>query len=591
MITNTIIRFIFPLQVFEICRAQSLKAMSQAFLCLFILCSSSISAQLTIQDSKYIDSVMCMEYPSDLPGAVLLVSQNGKIQFRKAYGLADVESHVQTTPENLYDIGSMSKQFTAICILQLAEQGKLNLSDEVVKFVPEFSLNQKVSVEQLLTHTNGIRDFDENSHSGQKNSFDRTKNYSQRELLAFISGDSLLFKPGSQFTYSNSAYFLLAMIIEKVSGLTYNAYVSKHVFQKAGMAHSTFEGISTAIPNKAKPYYVQADSKIQEAEKISWVANVGCGNIVSCVDDLLKWDEALYGNILVGQKWLNRAFTSFHTTDGKKTDYGYGWGVGKFEGMPYSTHDGKVPGFLSAGIRFPSSHVCMYMLSNFGNSHMKAVENKIALKIMEKYLPIPGRYHPSTTDLQDASGVYKITRIGVRSVSAFTNRILYETVSVNQDSLFHQIPEGSREFLMPVKKDFFVSPSGKYYCFNRNKQQQVYQVTSTDLPINLGPPSERPKVQILSPLNRTVVKLSNEQISKVLGAYSLGVDGKFMFFREENKLLLKWDNDTPVEVFALNESTFMTKAMLFDFEFLHQTNGVYTDIVVRGMRDHFGKRE
>ena len=170
------------------------------------------------------DSLMRINYPSDGPGMSLLISRNGTPIYKKAFGMANIDLSIPLTTENVFDIGSMSKQFTAVCILELAETGKLNLNDDIKKYLPDYNTHGKIiTIENCLNHTSGIPSFTE------LKGFDSLyqKKLTVKERKDFFENHDLLFEPGTDFSYSNSGYFLLALIIEKVSGMSYDDYIKK----------------------------------------------------------------------------------------------------------------------------------------------------------------------------------------------------------------------------------------------------------------------------------------------------------------------------------------------------------------------------
>lgn len=200
---------------------------------------STYAQQLSKLDEQFVDSVMGANYKSGEPGAVLLIAKKGQPVFRKAYGLANLEFNVNNKPEYVFRIASMSKQFTAVCVLKLAQEGKLNLQDDIKKYLPDYNTHGRhITIENLLTHTNGINDF------ASKKEFPAQAILIQspKELMNSFMNDSLTFEPGTDWGYSNSGYVVACLIVEKVSGMSLSEYRSQYIFNPLEMSHTNRPG-------------------------------------------------------------------------------------------------------------------------------------------------------------------------------------------------------------------------------------------------------------------------------------------------------------------------------------------------------------
>ncbi|NJB72791.1 CubicO group peptidase (beta-lactamase class C family) [Saonia flava] len=329
-----------------------------------------------------IDSLLESKYRSTAPGAAFLVAKNGIPIYRKAFGKANLELNVPMRPENVFEIGSMTKQFTAIAILVLVEKGMLDLDDEILKFIPDYpSHGKKITIHHLLTHTSGIKNF-----TNMKALRDISKkDLTPLELIDFFKNEPMDFNPGEKFKYTNSGYFILGYIIESVSGITYKDYIEKNIFQKIGMESSLYASHSKVIKNRASGYHYR-DDYINKMY-ISLTLPYASGSIMSTVDDLLKWQEALNQNVLVSQNTINKAYTNYTLNDGEYIDYGYGWHLKKINGVLSMEHGGSIFGFKSMGVYIPSEDVYVIGLSNCDcNSPTKITKEIAALVINEIYL-------------------------------------------------------------------------------------------------------------------------------------------------------------------------------------------------------------
>jgi D-alanyl-D-alanine carboxypeptidase len=251
------------------------------------------------------DKVAAGVYKPGVPGAAIIVVKDGHVIFRKGYGLANVELNVPITPEMVFRIGSVTKQFTAVALMMLVEQGKLSLQDDITKFFPAYPTGgKKITVENLLTHTSGIPDYMEKLWPARMREDLRLE-----RLIEVFKNAGLEFEPGTKASYSNSNYILLGAIIEKLSGEEYRRFVEENIFKPLGMKHSYYEGIQEIIPERVSGY-VKADGIFYNAPYLSTNQLYAAGALCSSVDDLALWDAAAYSEKLrlrLGDKSVRRA--------------------------------------------------------------------------------------------------------------------------------------------------------------------------------------------------------------------------------------------------------------------------------------------
>jgi CubicO group peptidase (beta-lactamase class C family) len=257
---------------------------------LTLLFFSPLSAQFQPDIEKKIDSIMMHTYPLTDPGAVLLIAKNGVPVMEKGYGLANIELTVANKPKFVFAIGSMSKQFTAVCLLQLQDAGKLSLDDDIRKHLPHYDTHgETITIRHLLTHTSGIPSFTELDTFQHLINTDN----SIADISNLFMNRPLLFSPGSNWSYSNSGYLLAGMIVEKVSGVTLETYLRQHIFLPLGMNSTSMGSNDRVIPRMVTGYDMGSYGYMPTRE-YSWIWTFGAGGIVSNTSDLLKWDEALY---------------------------------------------------------------------------------------------------------------------------------------------------------------------------------------------------------------------------------------------------------------------------------------------------------
>lgn len=352
-----------------------MKTILKSFIIFFIIASSGSSAQNL--EAK-IDNLITAKFKPENPGAVFLAVKKGKVVYRKAFGMADLELNVKMKPEFVFEIGSMTKQFTAVSILMLAEQGKLKLDDEITKFIPDYPTNgNRITIHHLLTHTSGIKDF-----TSMKSIRDiARRDLSPKELVDFFKNEPIDFKPGDQYKYCNSGYVLLGYIIEIVSGQTYEEFITQNIFKKIGMENSYYASHDKIIKNRVSGY--RDKEGYVNTNYISFSIPYASGSIMSTVDDLLKWQNAINTNIVLSPVFTEKAFTNYQLNNGTYIDYGYGWHLEKVKNKIVREHGGSIFGFKSMGVYEPTEGVYVVGLSNCECNSPTSITKDIATLLID----------------------------------------------------------------------------------------------------------------------------------------------------------------------------------------------------------------
>ncbi|MBN8789615.1 MAG: serine hydrolase [Terrimonas sp.] len=305
-------------------------------------------AQISLQEG--FDKLLMTQFKANEPGGVVMVAQNGVVIYKKAFGMANLELNVPTNDSMIFNIGSNTKQFTSVAILQLVEKGKLNLQDSLGRFIPFAppAVNS-ITVQQLLSQTSGI---------DEKN---------EKNIKAFISGDKpenlvrIDIAPGIKWEYNNTNYSILGYIIEKITGSTYTDYVVENIFKPAGMENSYIDNEVSIIKNRASGYRNFKNRFLNS--RIS--GKIGAaGGIQSTVNDLLKWNTALKSGILLKRETLQQAIHPQKLLDGTITGYGFGWYLEELHGSPTWRHGGMVPGYTAETLYLPKEDVYIVILTN-----------------------------------------------------------------------------------------------------------------------------------------------------------------------------------------------------------------------------------
>jgi CubicO group peptidase (beta-lactamase class C family) len=315
------------------------------------------------------------EYDSDdAPGAAVGVYRNSEIIFSKGYGLADLEKNIRIDSLTNFRLASITKQFTAMCILILKEQGKLSLGDKLSDYFPDFPpYADKITIEHLLQHTSGLMAYEDYIVDTV------TVQLKDRDVLEIVMAqDSTYFEPGSQHRYSNTGYAVLAMIIEEVSGKTFAGFLKENIFYPVGMSSTVAfeEGISD-VPNRAFGYN-DTDSGIVFSDQSLTSAVLGDGGIYTSVNDMQKWDESLSSHQLISKELQEKAWTKGKTSDGEVFDYGYGWRLDEYDNRKTRYHTGGTCGFSNVYFRFPDSNISVLVLINMRDKPAKELGQEVA---------------------------------------------------------------------------------------------------------------------------------------------------------------------------------------------------------------------
>jgi CubicO group peptidase (beta-lactamase class C family) len=326
-------------------------------------------------NEKVVDALFHDFDHADTPGAAAIVIKEGKPLFAKGYGMADLGKKIPCTANTNFRLASVTKQFTAMSVLILTEQRKLSLEHHLPKFFPEFpAYGKPISVHHLLTHTSGLPDYEDHIPDGT------TIPLSDRDVLSILRQQTRSnFPPGAQFHYSNSAYALLALIVENVSGKTFSAFLKEKIFIPLGMMNSIayVAGLS-CVPHRAYGY-VNGASRWELSDQSVTSGVLGDGGIYSSVADLFKWDLALYTGKLISRKMLVDAFTAHSSqSDFRGSGYGYGCYVGTFRGAERIWHYGSTCGFSTRIERFPQRKPSVVVLANRRDAKLSSIVKKLS---------------------------------------------------------------------------------------------------------------------------------------------------------------------------------------------------------------------
>ncbi len=359
-------------------------------LLLFLIVVSHCGFSQDSLEGKVDQYVMQQMQRTYTPGIAVGIIKDGKVILRKGYGLANVELAVFTDPNSVFQLLSLTKQFTAAAIMCLVQSGKLSLDVTVSKYLPVPASWKSITIRHLLTHTSGIMDLTDVHPYFEQIREDATP----QQLIAPVYKLNLLFQPGSQWMYSNSNYFILGMVIEKVSGETYKKFLEEHLFQPLGMNATKVNDTRDVIPYRVSGYHWLGDNAEQEPPIISGyhgIKNVlqnaiyispsrlwAAGAVVSSINDLIKWDSALDNHLILSNSSYELMINPAKLQKGTEVNYGFGNELFTIRGHRVAGHQGGGMAFNTAYLRFIDNHVSVIVLCNQTTGPSKQIASHIA---------------------------------------------------------------------------------------------------------------------------------------------------------------------------------------------------------------------
>lgn len=511
------------------------------------------------------------QFKNDGPGCAALVAKEGKVIYKNAFGMANLELDVPMKPEMVFRIGSITKQFTAVAILQLAEQGKLSLQDTITKFIPDYPVNGKtITIEHLLTHTSGIKSY---TGMTEWTAELQKKDFTPEELIGFFKNQPMDFDPGRKFLYNNSGYILLGYIVAKASGMEYGQYLSEHIFKPAGMKHSAYEVNSILVKNRAYGY-AMGDNGVEDASYLSMTQPYAAGSIISTVEDLYAWNRAIRDNKLVSKSSIDRAFSVYKLFDGTSTGYGYGWGIGEIKGSRCISHGGGINGFLTQSIYLPEEDV---FVAVFSNSEFNSPDN-VAMKMAALAI---GKY----TD-------YKEITLDSATMSLFAG--VYENengdqrvISLKEGQLFSMRTGGSKVKITPYDKNkFFFSEGMATYEFISDEGGKVKtaRVERIGIPAGNWTRTDKP-VPV-----QTEISMDPKSFEKYAGEYELAPGFTLKVFLDGTHLMTQATGQQAFEIFAEASGKFFLKVVDAKIEFIDGKNGLVEKLILYQGGTHEAKK-
>ncbi len=546
------------------------------FISLMLLITAFVSVDANAQkiNTKQLtadyDRLLSEKFRQGETGCAALVAKDGQIIYKKAFGMADIELNVPMQPDMVFRIGSITKQFTAVAILQLMEQGKLSLQDDITKYIPDYPTHgYNITIEHLLTHTSGIKSY---TNVPDFKKYVR-QDMKPEEAINTFRNLPMEFAPGTKWNYNNSGYFLLGYVIEKISGKTYQEYIDENFFKPLGMTGSCYGNDSRIIKNRASGYQNGKDG-VQNADFLSMLLPYSAGAIQSTVEDLYRWNQALHSYKLVSKESLDKAFTEYKLANGKGTGYGYGWFLSQLQGSKTIEHGGGINGFLTNAIYFPEEDLFVALFSNNMSIGPDFTSQKMAALALGK----PLKDTPIKVDeakLELYVGIYK-NEDG-------------KEITISRDSTHLTVlrPGSSVREIIPVEEDrFLLDDSFISLSFNRDTAGKISRVIIDDR----GKVTEW--VRTDKPVEaKKVVEVDESLLMKYAGEYELQPGFTITFTCEGKRLFTQATGQARFEVFPESNNKFFLKVVDAQVEFVQDESGeVNKMILYQGGRSMEAKR-
>lgn len=419
-----------------------------------------------------IDNVIQREMAAQhIPAVALLVARDGKTVDTRAYGEVDLERGAKARPQNIFEIGSITKQFTAAGIMMLRDEGKLSVDDPAVKYLPELPEKWRaVTLYQLLTHTAGVPNIT------AQPTFHWDRDYTYEEGMALIRNLPLDFPPGSKWQYSNTGYVLLGRVIEKVSGQSYGDFIAARIFKPLGMTSSRIAGPRAIIKDRALGYAWDGNT-LWNAPLLHAIAG-GAGAILSTVQDLAQWDASLDTHRLLKKSTLDEMWTPARLVGGGTYPYGFGWAIGDRNGHPVVDHGGGTPGFGTIIRRFLPDKLTVIIFSNRGGADTGRIADEVSRVVEPSLRPsaTPPVKDPDPAFTTRLTGIVRSLLSDTPDLTPFTPRMAAALTPAMLSTVRQQVGA-----LGPLKSLAFLretdTPAGK---------SRDYRATFGDTPLTVN---------------------------------------------------------------------------------------------------------
>lgn len=517
-----------------------------------------------------------------------LVADNDEVILKKGYGFANMEWDIMNAADTKFRLGSITKQFTAMLIMQLVENGKIKLEDKITDYLPYYrkDIGDKVTIEMLLTHTSGIP-----SYTSQPDFFQKvSKTYFAPDdfIKQYCSGD-LEFEPGSKFSYNNSGYFILGAIIEHVTGKTYEEVLAEKIFKPLGLKDTGYDHFETIIDKRAAGYE-KAGSEYRNAPYLDMALPYAAGSLYSTVEDLYKWDLALRTDKILSKKYMDEMFIG--RVDARNSNYAYGWFIDtvSFDDKNYLvyTHGGGINGFNTINYIIPQKKQVVILFSNAGGAPLNSITNSIINILNGKDYKMPAK--PLADLLSEM-----IKKEGLAKAVTQFNKLKSdkEAYSYNERELnllgydylrANKIDEAIEIFkinMLEFPKSANVYDSYAEALMEKGNNDEAINYYKKSLELN---PENKNAIEQLKKLGveyeAAEIILKNSDLIKFVGQYQLFPEFIITIRVEEDRMFAQATGQSELELFPLSKNKFYNKVVDAPMEFFADENGNISKMIL-----------
>ncbi len=523
-----------------------------------------------------------------------LVAENGKVVYKGAFGLANMEWNIPNTPDTKFRLGSITKQFTATLTMQLVEQGKIKLDAKISDYLPDYrkDIGQKVTIHQLLTHTSGIP-----SYTGQPGFFENVSRnpYKVDDFVKKYASGDLEFEPGSKYSYNNSGYFLLGAIIERVTGKSYQQVLKENIFDPLGMKNTGYDHHGTIIPKRATGYNKTADG-YTNSPYLDMSIPYAAGSLYSTVEDLYLWDQALYMDKVLSAQSKALMYKPF------LDNYAYGWVVRNAsfkqndKDVQMILHGGGINGFTTLLVRFPQEKNLIVLLDNTGTGYLDRLSQSIAKILYNQPYEQPKM---SIVAVLEKTIVEKGIEAGIaqyRDLKA-KQAATYDFAEPELNQLGYQLlRSGKSKEAIEIFKLNVEAYSQAFNTYDSlgeayaaiNERELAKQNYKKSLELN---PNNTSAVAALKTLESPAVTVDPKVFDAYVGEYEVGPNFVMRVYREGDKFMTQATGQPAFEIFPESETVFSPRAFPAKLTFIKDADGKVNALRIdQGGRVTNGKR-
>ncbi|MBO0938542.1 serine hydrolase [Fibrella sp. HMF5335] len=530
----------------------------------------------------------------------VLVAEKGQVIVKKGYGMANMEWNIANTPDTKFRLGSITKQFTAMLIMQLVEQGKLKLNEPITTYLPNYpkATGSKITLHHLLTHTSGLPNY-----TNFPTFFETVSRepFTPTEFLKKFQDMPLEFEPGSKFSYSNSGYFLLGVVVEKVTGKSYAQVLQEGILSPLQMRDTGYDLFAPIMPKRAAGYE-KAGGGYVNAPYLDMSIPYAAGSLYSTVEDLYKWDQALYTDKLLSAVGKATMFTPF------KDEYAYGWGVGntkvgeRKDSLLLISHGGGINGFNTLITRAPRDKQLIVLLNNTGGAPLNNMRQNILRILYDQPIEAPKKLIADL--LRQSISTDPVATVRQKFAEWKANKSTYDLNEGAINALGYELlqnkklPEAIIVFDLNAEAfpaSFNVYDSrGEAYMAAGDKAQAIrdYKKSVELNPRNTGGIEKlRELGEPIAMPTPTAIAVDTAQLAMLVGEYQLAPSFSITVSRENNRLMAQATGQEKFEIYAQSPTEFYYKVVDAQVSFIKNDKGEVDGLMLhQGGRNVPGKR-